>query len=96
MRGYDEWKNWSPDDEYIPPDERPEGCECSKRIGDSKWCPVHGLDPDEEYEKQRERLYAVIAQLRRMSAAELSRIFGVSTPRALRYYDAQRARPLSD
>ena len=20
-----------------------------------KWCPVHGLDPDEEYEKMRER-----------------------------------------
>ena len=26
LPGYDEWKNRSPDDEYIPPDERPGRC----------------------------------------------------------------------
>ena len=52
---YDDWKNYSPDGEYIPPDERPEGCDCRGVIGDNEWCPVHGKDPDEEYEKQRER-----------------------------------------
>lgn len=53
LPGYDEWKTTP--DEYIPPDERPEGCECNRRLADNKWCPVHGLDPDEEYEKTRER-----------------------------------------
>lgn len=54
LPGYDEWKNWSPDDEYIPSDERPEGCECDTRFHDNMWCPVHGKDPDEEYEKRRD------------------------------------------
>lgn len=55
LPGYDSWKLSSPDDFYIPEDERPEGCECDRQIGDSEWCPVHGLDPDDEYEKLRER-----------------------------------------
>jgi hypothetical protein len=53
--GYDAWKTSSPDDEYIPANERPEGCKCKRRLGDNEWCPVHGRDPDEEYEKARER-----------------------------------------
>ena len=50
---YDDWKT-DPGD-YIPEDEREEGCACNVRMGDNKWCPVHGLDPDEEREKQRDR-----------------------------------------
>jgi len=52
---YDAWKTSSPDDEYIPADERPEGCECNKRPGDFKWCPRHGRDPDADYDEGRER-----------------------------------------
>lgn len=56
MKGYDAWKTSSPDDEYVPENERPEGCQCERpRLGDFEWCPVHGRDPDEEYEKWRER-----------------------------------------
>lgn len=52
---YDAWRTSSPDDEYIPADERPEGCECERRVGDFKFCPVHGKDPDAAYEEMRER-----------------------------------------
>jgi hypothetical protein len=36
------------------------GCTCSGELGaggvrkTDKWCPIHGLDPDEEYEKMRD------------------------------------------
>ena len=53
LPGYDNWKTTSPDDEYI--DDRPEGCECDKRIGDSKNCPIHGIDPDRAYDEMRDR-----------------------------------------
>lgn len=53
LPGYDNWKQTNPDDEYI--DERPEGCECNKRIGDYLWCPIHGKDPDDALDEQRER-----------------------------------------
>lgn len=53
MRGYDEWKATDPNDR-MPENERQEGCTCSGALGAGgmvkrdKWCPVHGLDPDDE------------------------------------------------
>jgi hypothetical protein len=55
LPGYDAWKTSSPDDEYIPADERPEGCKCHKRFADNEWCPVHGRDPDAALDEWRER-----------------------------------------
>lgn len=54
LPGYDAWKLASPDDEYIPDNEREEGCACDKREGDNEWCPVHGRDPDAEREQRRD------------------------------------------
>ena len=50
LPGYDEWKTRLPA-EPICDDE---DCTCTTHRRD-KWCPVHGLDPDDEMEKRRER-----------------------------------------
>lgn len=50
LRGYDAWKTTEPDEPYSENDE----CTCTARRRD-KWCPLHGIDPDEEREKRRER-----------------------------------------
>lgn len=55
LPGYDAWKLSSPDDEHIPDDERLDGCECRKRLGDFEWCPVHGRDPDRAYDEMMDR-----------------------------------------
>ena len=50
MRGYDEWKT------RLPPEpicDDP-ACTCTTYRMD-KWCPVHGLDPDDERDKRIER-----------------------------------------
>lgn len=48
---YDAWKTTEPVEEPYCND--PE-CICTVARRD-RWCPVHGLDPDDEYEKRRER-----------------------------------------
>jgi hypothetical protein len=54
MRGYDDWKTTPPDDPPEDPD-----CTCyhhgRRRHRRDKWCPVHGKDPDQAYEEQRDR-----------------------------------------
>lgn len=47
---FDRWKTTEPEE----PISEDEDCTCTTRRRD-KWCPVHGLDPDEEMEKRRER-----------------------------------------
>ncbi len=54
MRGYDEWKTHNPADDQFGEDEVEDGCTCVNRMRRDKWCPVHGLDPDEERERQRD------------------------------------------
>jgi hypothetical protein len=50
MKGYDEWKT------RLPPDEAPLDADCTCKSGRaSRWCPVHGLDPDDERDKQIDR-----------------------------------------
>jgi hypothetical protein len=59
MKGYDEWKTTDPTDCWDG--EIEDGCTCGRRLGAGgyrridKWCPIHGLDPDEERDKQIER-----------------------------------------
>lgn len=48
--GYDRWKTTEPPEPYSEDVE----CICTTERRD-RWCPVHGLDPDDEYEKMRER-----------------------------------------
>ena len=57
---YDEWKTTDPRDRW-PDDEREDGCTCPDAPGaldgrrkTDKWCPVHGIDPDEAYERMRD------------------------------------------
>ena len=50
LPGYDAWKTTPPDDDH--PDERDPDCICGRRR--HKWCPVHGADPDEAYERERD------------------------------------------
>jgi hypothetical protein len=56
---YDEWKTTDPRDRW-PEDESEDGCTCSGELGaggirkTDKWCPLHGLDPDAEYERMRD------------------------------------------
>lgn len=50
LPGYDNWKTTEPPEPYSDDPE----CTCTTARRD-KWCPVHGLDPDDEYEKLRER-----------------------------------------
>lgn len=47
-RDYDAWRT------HVPEEPEDPLCTCWGRKRD-KWCPVHGLDPDEEREKRRER-----------------------------------------
>lgn len=47
---YDAWKTEEPPEPYVDDPQ----CSCTRHQHD-KWCRVHGLDPDEEYEKRRER-----------------------------------------
>ncbi len=66
MRGYDEWKTHNPADDYLGPDPDEEededlsGCTCPHKLGAGgvrmidRDCPVHGIDPDAEYEKMRD------------------------------------------
>lgn len=55
---YDAWKTTDPSDRWS--DEVEEGCTCPFELGaggarkTDKWCPLHGLDPDEEYERMRD------------------------------------------
>lgn len=49
LPGYDAWKTRLPEEPFCDDDE----CTCTDRRRD-KWCPVHGLDPDEEYKKRRD------------------------------------------
>ena len=58
---YDSWKTTPPDFfDDIEEADREGGCECRYRVGDYEWCPVHGKDPDEELEKQKEVQHAQI------------------------------------
>jgi hypothetical protein len=50
LPGYDAWKTRLPPEPYSD-DEK---CTCATRRRD-KWCPVHGLDPDDELDKLRDR-----------------------------------------
>jgi hypothetical protein len=50
MKGYDEWKTRLPP-ERISDDPN---CTCTSERR-NKWCQVHGLDPDDERDKQIER-----------------------------------------
>lgn len=56
---YDEWKSRDPADAYWDGEDEA-GCTCGRRLGaggirmTDKWCPLHGLDPDAEYEKMRD------------------------------------------
>ncbi len=50
LSSYDAWKTREPE-EAICDDE---DCTCTTHRRD-KWCLVHGKDPDEEYEKMRDR-----------------------------------------
>jgi hypothetical protein len=58
MSSYDDWKLASGYDEWDG--EQEEGCSCPRTLGaggtrrTDKWCPLHGLDPDAEYERQRD------------------------------------------
>lgn len=58
MKGYDDWKLATPP-EYEA-EETEEGCTCPNELGaggvrrTDKWCPLHGLDPDAEYERLRD------------------------------------------
>ncbi len=55
---YDAWKTTDPNDQWDG--EIEEGCTCGRKLGaggarmTDKWCPLHGLDPDAEYEKMRD------------------------------------------
>lgn len=55
---YDAWKTTDPRDRW-PEDETEEGCTCPRELGadgmrkTDKWCPLHGLDPDAEYDRMR-------------------------------------------
>jgi hypothetical protein len=50
LPGYDAWKTRLPPEPYCDD----EDCTCTSERRD-EWCPVHGRDPDDEYEKMRER-----------------------------------------
>jgi hypothetical protein len=50
LPGYDAWKTRLPPEPYCDD----EDCTCTTERRD-EWCPVHGRDPDAEYEKRRER-----------------------------------------
>jgi hypothetical protein len=47
---FDRWKTTEPEESLV---DHPD-CTCTTRRR-SRFCPVHGLDPDEEMEKRRER-----------------------------------------
>lgn len=55
---YDAWKTRVPDDECDGEDEP--GCTCPRTLGaggarkTDEWCPLHGRDPDEERERERD------------------------------------------
>lgn len=55
---YDEWKTTDPNDSTDS--EIEEGCICPRTLGaggvrtTDKWCPLHGLDPDQERERERD------------------------------------------
>ena len=58
MTSYDAWKTTDPNDRWLVSDEeREEGCTCSGALGaggrrkTDKFCPLHGIDPDEAYER---------------------------------------------
>lgn len=64
---YDHWKSTDPRDSE-PEDHEisADGCTCRWSTVHSasvdpphpirdKWCPVHGMDPDQEYERRRDR-----------------------------------------
>ena len=53
LPGYDAWKTHNPEDDGWPEGEHDPNCTCKPYRAD-KWCPLHGLDPDEEREKLRE------------------------------------------
>lgn len=55
---YDDWKTTDPADRWlVSEEEREEGCSCPDDLGaggrrkTDKWCPVHGIDPDEAYDR---------------------------------------------
>ena len=56
---YDAWKTHNPEDDCWDGEDE-EGCTCPRTLGaggarmTDKWCPLHGLDPDAEYERQRD------------------------------------------
>ena len=52
LPGYDVWKTREPEEPYCDDHE----CTCTTYRKDM-WCPVHGKDPDEEYEKRRDDDY---------------------------------------
>lgn len=58
IAGYDAWKLRSPYDEWDGEDE--DGRTCPRTLGSGgvrmtdEWCPLHGRDPDAEYEKMRD------------------------------------------
>ncbi len=55
---YDAWKTRSDADCWDGEEE--EGCTCPRTLGaggarkTDEWCPLHGRDPDVEYEKMRD------------------------------------------
>lgn len=55
---YDAWKLASPYDEWDGEDEP--GCTCPRALGaggmrmTDEWCPLHGRDPDAEYDAMRD------------------------------------------
>ena len=57
---YDEWKSRDPAYEQYTDEDDDEGCTCPRRLGaggarmTDEWCPLHGRDPDAEYEKMRD------------------------------------------
>ncbi len=56
---YDEWKIHDPSHDYWD-GETEEGCTCPRECGaggyrkTDEWCPIHGRDPDAEYERMRD------------------------------------------
>ena len=57
---YDSWKQTDPADRWLGDDEREDGCTCCGALGaggrrkTDRDCPVHGIDPDEAYERMRD------------------------------------------